>query len=240
MMRKVLQMGFWSVLAIALFFTMSFVEKTAVDKVCDTLVVRVDYSDNNYFVSEESVIKILTKTDNSLVGKPLEEINIALLEENISKHPSVRNAEVYSTINGELRVNVKQKKPIARVITGRTSYYIDEEGGKMKLSTTYSARVPLVYGALKEERFLAVLQVLRFLKEEKYWKSQVISIEMKSEGLVIRPRFGAKEIIVGNSDNLDKKFEKLSIFYKKVIPSKGLDFYHRLDLRFENQVIGSK
>jgi cell division protein FtsQ len=240
MIRKVLQMGFWLVLAFALFFTMGFVEKTAVERTCDTLLVRVDYLENNHFVTEESVLKIVTKTDDSLVGKPIEEINIALLEENIGKHPSVRNAEVYLTINGELRISVKQKRPIARVMAGASSYYIDEQGTRMDLSKVFSARVPVVYGRLKEENFAAVLSVLRFLEEESYWSAQVISVEMKEEGVIVCPRFGAKEIIVGDALDLHKKFEKLNVFYKNVIPSKGLDFYHRLDLRFENQVIGSK
>ncbi len=239
-MSKVLQLGFWLVLFAGLVTSMGFVEKKYKASVCDSLLVHVDYASGNFFISEEDVLGILHLQDDSLLGKILEEINIALLEESVTEHPSVKNAEVYSTINGELRISVSQKKPIARVISGSGSYYIDGEGERMELSKKHTARVPLVFGSLEEDRLTHLRVLLSFIEADMFWKAQVVEIRFTDKGITIRPRMGAEEIIIGDTSDLQKKFDKLNVFYKKVMPKRGLDYYSHLDVRFGDQVVCKK
>ncbi len=73
------------------------------------------------------------------------------LESALKSNPMIKQAEVFMSVNGELSAEIEQKRPIARVNTN-ASYYIDDEGGFMPLSTNYTARVPLVTGNIEKNK----------------------------------------------------------------------------------------
>ncbi|HEU0226151.1 MAG TPA: hypothetical protein VFQ86_00280, partial [Arachidicoccus soli] len=64
-----------------------------------------------------------------------------------------------------------------------------------------------------------------------------------STGFVLVPRVGEQKIIFGDaiSDNMvKKKFKKLSIFYKDVIPFEGWEKYKTINLEFNDQIVATK
>ncbi|WP_237717483.1 hypothetical protein [Myroides injenensis] len=52
------------------------------------------------------------------------------LENALLKNELVRDADVYVTVDGKLKVDVWQKTAIGRVITDNESYYLDDNGKK--------------------------------------------------------------------------------------------------------------
>jgi cell division protein FtsQ len=48
---------------------------------------------------------------------------------------------------------------------------------------------------------------------------------------------GPSTVVVGSIDNLDEKFRKLWIMYKKALPYGGWDKYSKIDLQYKNQVV---
>ena len=80
-------------------------------------------------------------------GKTLSSINITLLEKIINKNPFVADAEVFSTIDGKINIEVKQRRPVVRIVNFKDeSFYIDDQGVFMPLSEKYTARVPVANG----------------------------------------------------------------------------------------------
>ena len=71
------------------------------------------------------------------------------MEERLLKNQMIQRAEVYITVDGILGAKIKQRTPIARVID-KLDYYLDTEGEKMPLSSVYTARVPIITGAVEE------------------------------------------------------------------------------------------
>ena len=100
--------------------------------------------ENSNFVKQETVNKLLieNKTDVRSIAK--EDLNLDRLENSINQHPMIEKSDVFVTVDGVLKVVVKQKTPIGRVFDDLGSFYIDYEGNTMPLSNVNTARVPLI------------------------------------------------------------------------------------------------
>ena len=65
----------------------------------------------------------------------------------MTSNPYVYNADVFKTMNGILKINVIQRKPIIRIYnTQNQQYYIDDKGVKMPLNDNYPIRVLIANG----------------------------------------------------------------------------------------------
>ncbi len=51
------------------------------------------------------------------------------------------------------------------------------------------------------------------------------------------PTIGETKIEFGRPMNIEKKFEKLSVFYTRIIPAEGWNKYTTVKLRFKNQIV---
>ena len=54
------------------------------------------------------------------------------------------------------------------------------------------------------------------------------------------PKIGDQVIILGDGENINKKFKKLEIFYKKAMPKEGWNSYKSINLKYKNQVVATK
>ena len=95
------------------------------------------YGGDNLFISHQTVSKLLIQNEEGFKNVPKETLDLKLIESTLNSNPMIKTAEVYVTVNGVLKAEVEQKRPIARVLTS-TSYYIDDEGFYMPLSSNYS------------------------------------------------------------------------------------------------------
>ena len=101
------------------------------------------------------------KRDASSIRK--DELDLNKIEKNLDAQAMIEKSDVFVSIDGVLKAVVKQKTPIVRVYDGDRSFYIDYEGNKMPLSDNFTARVPLVSGAI----FLYLYNVL---SKTAFWK----------------------------------------------------------------------
>ena len=69
---------------------------------------------------------------------------------------------------------------------------------------------------------------------------QSISNQVGAPEYIRTPQFSKQKIIFGYPDNLDEKFEKINIFYKKIVPAKGWNTYRTVNVKFKNQIICDK
>ena len=99
--------------------------------------------ENAPFVNLGTVNKLLIENrgDVKRIGK--DKLDLNKLEKNINKQEMIEKSEVFVSVDGVLKAVVKQKTPIARVFDGDHSFYIDYKGGRMPLSTNFTAKVPL-------------------------------------------------------------------------------------------------
>lgn len=196
--------------------------------------------DENLFVTHDAVSKLLIQNEESVSNKPKEMIALNDLESALNANVMIKRAQVYMKVDGTLTAEIEQKKPIARVSTN-ASYYIDDEGSYMPLSTNYTSRVPLVTGFVAKNELNNVFVIAKRIQNDAFLESHVTEIHQKENGNIeLKFRLHDFRIQLGSLDQLDKKINNLKAFYRKAMKDGTLDRYSAVNLRFDKQVIGTK
>ena len=196
--------------------------------------------ESQLFITKANVSKLLIQNIEGAAYKTKRIIDLNELESALKSNQMIKNAEVYIDIDGDLIAEVEQKKPLVRVLADR--YYIDDTGYKMPLSKNYSARVPLVTGVLADSADVKLVYTIAKKVESDVFLKQHITEIQKAEGPSIKLRLRTNDIIVelGDTIELDKKFNNLKAFYQKAKKDEIIENYSKLNLRFTSQVICTK
>ena len=198
------------------------------------------FGENKLFITEATVSKLLIQNQASVTGQPKEIIDLNELETALNSNPMIKKAEVFMSVNGELSAEIEQKRPIARVNTN-ASYYIDDEGSYMPLSTNYAARVPLVTGNVKKNDLATIFQFAKTVDEDEFLKKHVIEIRQNEDKTIdFKIRKSDFTVHLGTLDQLKKKINNFKAFYQKALKDKILDNYKLVNLKFDKQVICTK
>ena len=196
--------------------------------------------DNNLFITNETVSKLLIQNYGNVKNLPKEVLDLNILENALKSNPMIKTAEVYVAVNGALNAEIEQKTPIARVSTN-ASYYIDDEGLYMPLSTNYSARVPLVTGYVEKNNLNAIYKVASKINEDEFLKTNVIEIHQSlDKAIYLKLRQCSFLVKLGDINALDKKISNLKVFYQKSLKEKTINNYSKVNLQFDNQVVCTK
>ena len=249
---------------LAFLISLGFTEKRRSLTPCKQVIIHVDDSLGNSFVDENDVLQLLHDRIGNPEGKMLQSINISVLEKIIDINPFVLKAEVFSTIDGKLILEVKQRTPIVRIINeAGESFYIDEQGVLMPVSEKFSARVPVANGKiLNKETEQKIRQVnettvadtsfhanmlekifatAQYIRHHEFWNAQIEQIYVNEEGeFELIPLVGNHTIVFGNASDISEKFDKLFLFYKEGLNKTGWNQYSKVDLRFKDQVVCTK
>jgi cell division protein FtsQ len=244
--------------------SMSFVAKKRQSVVCNAIHVTIVDSSINQFVTQSDIIEYLRQPDMHVVGNPITAINTKILEQDLLDNHSVKNAEVFVNVNGEINVEVTQRKPIVRVINHKgESYYIDQEGAIMPLSSKYASHVLIANGNImepfevnrthrincdekgeafeKNKMICDLFKLCKFIDEHEFWKAQIEQVYVNDEmEFELIPRVGAHQIFFGDIRNYREKFRNLEAFYHQGLNHVGWNKYDKINLKFENQVICTK
>jgi len=196
--------------------------------------------DNNLFVTHETVNKLLIQNQQTVTNVPKEILDLNGLENRLKSNAMIKTAEVYLAIDGKVRADVIQRKPIARVNTN-ASYYIDDEGEYMPLSTNFTAHVPLVTGAIEKNNLINVFTIASKIVNDEFLKAHIVEIHQnQDQTIVLKTRVFDFEIELGDLKELDKKINNLKAFYQKAKKDETLNKYRTVNLEFNNQVVCTK
>lgn len=241
-MRKFLRISFVLILIVALSFLIGTKRLSYQNVKCENLNIQVDTQGDLFFVNADMIQGMIEEKEDSILGKRYQDINIYLLEEFLDAHPNVKKAELYLTIDGDLCVDVKQRKPLVRIFEQDASYYLDEHYERFSLSDRYSARVLQVYWSeMTASRKETLDALMKLIAEDAFLKAQITAVAFdEDDEIMIFPRVGNHKILMGEARDLDKKFENLKVFYKRGLEKVGWDRYTQISLKFENQVVCTK
>lgn len=197
--------------------------------------------ENNNFVEQESVNKLLIENSSDVKSIAKDELNLNKLENSINAHPMIQKSDVFVSVDGVLKAVVQQKTPVARVVDEQGSFYIDYEGNTMPLSDNYTARVPLISGEnnLKNKKKLS--EILKMIYDDEFLKKNIIGIQVLSdESLLMSNRNFDYQIDFGRMLNEEQKFKNYKAFFQKAVLDSTLYKYKKISLRFTHQVVCTK
>lgn len=264
MWNKALNIAGWAIGVICLFVLLGAAVSESSAVVLRAVQVEVDFGDENYFIKEDQVKEIIA--DLGYMGDTMliRDIDPGRIEHILENNAYISDAEVYKELNGDLHVDVTTRQPIMRIYNLRgESVYIDEDGVFMPLSPQYASRAPIVNGMIvldfapfigrsisdlrqgSESKDIAtiaeVYDIVRFCREEELWKAQFNQFYVNHEREIeLIPRVGDHHILVGNAQDIDKKLNKLRMFYEKGLSKTGWNEYKVINLKYANQVVCTK
>lgn len=202
--------------------------------------VEINYRQPYHFIDQDKIKDIVLQGVNPNIEINRSDINLREIEQRLNSNDFILNSEVYITLDGILKVDIDQKRPIGRVLSSKGGYYIDSEGGVMPLSKIYSERVPVVTGEITSKNRADLYFLLKRIDSDPYLQQCVVGVGARGSRFSFFVRTGDFEIILGGVDDFDKKINNFKSFYKKIIKDKLFDRYQRVNLEISNQVIGVK
>ncbi|MEX2477022.1 MAG: cell division protein FtsQ/DivIB [Gracilimonas sp.] len=162
----------------------------------------------------------------------------------VEKLNYVRTVVPYIEPNGNLRLNVAEREPIALLVNGSERTYVDAEGVKLPLLKGKVRDVPLLYGystsasdTLKQESFLQVRDFLMKAKINEFGWATISEVAFdETDGVVALSHENGVKLVFGRN-NFEHKLENWKAFYTQVLKTKGIQSVQQVDLRFTDQVV---
>jgi cell division protein FtsQ len=248
MFLKVLKIAGSIVLVIFIIVTLAFTVHESEDVVCANIEIEFG-SDELIQVNKDELIRLVKAADKSVLGKKLEQINSEIIENAVEKHQAILNAEVYTVMakdsgsyKGFLVVKVKHREPVVRIMSSTANYYLDEFGGKIPISSNYTANVLATTGYLSEKYASEqLLPFVLFIENDPFWQAQIEQVHVEKNGdVLLTPLVGEHIIEFGKLDNYRKKLQKMKAFYEQVLAKDQWNKYKTVSLKYNDQVIAKR
>ncbi len=252
----------WAFGLTAFIVLMGFANKRHNMRASAGLRVNIVEGNNNYFIESSDIKELIDTRGRNLKGMPMNDINMPMLEKIVYTNPYVDRAEVYSTIDGYVNIQVWQRNPVIRIINSENEhYYIDEKGEFMPVTDKFSKNVVVANGFIFDkflQKSLAfaspfpgdseqtpvliqLYEVASVLENDPFWQSQIEQIYVNENfELELIPRVGSQRILIGDTKDLDKKLDNLLVFYKEGISKTGWNNYSVINLKYKDQVVCTK
>ncbi len=239
--------------------------KQSAQKSCTEVLIHIDSNYHYSFLSKDSLLNDIEKEGIELIGNNIEDIDLDLLEKTIEKNIYVRNADVYTNLKGELRIDILQRRPMLRVINslGET-YFLDEYGRIMPLKSSHATRVIIANGKITETKkdieklncdldlledsvkqknqHYALFHIVRQIEKDSLFNAQITQIYINQDGAFeLVPLLGDHIILIDNPlENLELKLENLRLFYTEGLNNVGWNRYDIINISYDNQVVCTK
>jgi len=247
--RRILITSGWLLLAAGCLVILLAAVRDKNNAVCTSIDVNISGVSNHFFIDKQDVLELINRySGKEAVGQPISEFDLVGMESELEKDVWVKNAELYFDSHNVLKADVEEREPVARVFANGThTFYIDSSLSMLPLSDKFSARVPVFTGFPTEAKVLskadsALLRDIRNismrLQEDSFMLALVQQVDITpSRAFELVPYIGNQVIVLGDAQNLDEKFRKLSLFYRNMMPRFGWNRYSIINLQFKGQVV---
>jgi cell division protein FtsQ len=227
-----------------------FSEREQASIVCKNVFVEISNDRENYYMDGAEVLKLVAAMQPGMIGADMDNLVLRDIEKKLMTDSHIEDAQLFSDLKGNIVVSVELRRPIARVVRSQgPDAYIAEDGTIMSVSDKYTSRVLLISGGLCErlvrvskvqelENGESLLQMIRYIQDDDFWRAQVAQLDVTSSGEVrILPQVTGQIVEFGKTEQIETKFSKLMIFYKEILPLRGWTRYKRVNLEYDGQII---
>lgn len=221
------------------------------EKVCKGYEIEISGAEEGKeFLDRKSVEALLTnKGSETVTGKTTRTFELQKLEARIERHKWIKDAELFFDNSQVLQVKIKERTPIARLITvNGNSFYIDSSCHRLPLSGKVSVKVPVFTGFPSDKSVLKpadkillreVKNVGEYILNHSFWMAQISQVDITGKRTFeMIPTIGNHIIEFGKGNDCDRKFKQLFIFYRQVLSKTGMEKYASINVQFERQIIG--
>lgn len=213
-----------------------------------SISVSINNQFDNYYLDNDDILRLVTDNGSrKFVGSNIKAFDFRTIEKELLNEKFIKNAELFVDLKGNATVSIELRRPIARIIQkGGPDAYIDIEGEILPVSEHFTSRVLLISGE-KGNDFITegffqqnrtYFDLILEVYNNDFWKAQIAQVDIDKSGEIsFYPQVTKQKILFGAPDEMEKKFRKLMVFYKEILPAKSWNHYSKVDLRFENQIV---
>lgn len=212
------------------------------------------------FINSEEVRKSLNQGGfNNLLGLRMDHVDISAIERFMSQNPWIEDCQVYGSVDGVIRLVIKQREPLMRIMTAQgENYYIDSLKKVMPSCSHFYAEVPIVSGTLafgnvdiKESAWIEkkdpkcddyMKKLINFAKNvsaDEFLRNLIVQIHINDAGQIeLIPRISSHVIIFGDLNSPpEARLAGLKYFYMNGASIDGFETFTTVDVRYRNQII---
>ena len=226
--------------------------KLSQQKCTDLKVSFAENASHSNFLTSDDVCEYLEINRNMMIGQLVNDVDVNELEEKLDNNPFVESCEVFISALGELNIFIKQRSPLVRVISSNgDSFYVDELGYEMPISTENSSRVIVASGefnvscnsqtqvvkdTINPKVLLKVFALAQMIVQDKLLEPLVEQIYVTSGGeYKLTTKVGPEIVELGKFDeSIPNKLEKLKSFYLADKVHEQWYLYKSISLKFNN------
>ncbi len=240
----------WIVVSVLIFISIGFANREQNSRQYDELIIKISNQYNNYFIDKQYLSNIMTYGGTQLIeGNTIDRLKLRDIEKRLENELFISEAQSYRDLKGNLLVVVSQRRPVARIVRKNgPDAYIDDDGMILPVSEKFTSRVLLITGSFadsivscenaSEGGIKKYFELMQFINNDPFWKAQIAQLDINDKGEIdIYPQVTKQVVEFGLPEEIEKKFRKLDIFYKRILPYKGWNYYKRVNLKYSNQII---
>ena len=247
--------GWIVILLLVAVLTLSAIAHRESGRIAHVNPVVIPLPNQEMLTTEAEVLDVLSRSFTIAMDQlTLSDIDVERVEMVLESQPFVANADAFVDDDLTLHVTVEQRVPLLRIMAENgQNYYFDEDGIRMPLSETFTARVPVVTGNIvpwsndfredDDHQLSQLVALARYLREDDFLDALVEQIDVSNTGeLRLAPKVGDQVIYLGRYDAelTPARLTKLKTFYREGLPYEGWRKYEAFDLRYADQVVARK
>jgi len=222
--------------------------------------VFIDAQNGYVFITENEIIEQLASA-NLHPERETTRLNTYIIERFLQQNTAIQDVNVFTQISGEVDIRVLQRQPIVRVENAqRQHFFIGSDGGLMALTPNHTARLLIASGHIFEpfranknvvesavdvpsERatLYKIYQLATYIRNDDFLSALISQIYVNSRNefeLVSNVR--NQIILLGRAENFEDQFRRLHHFYHHAIRKVDINAYRTINLKFDNQLIGTR
>jgi cell division protein FtsQ len=221
---------------------------------CCAIDVTIEDSLETMFVTEKAIREYLEADYKGLTGMLVDSIDLYRIENILVSRSPILSCEAYVTTEGMLKISVYQRKPSLKFQTKDYGFYSTADGFLLPLQEGYEEELLTVVGhipldtadcakgrpedPIDKEWLTRILKMHEFINSSKTWKERIKTLHCEPSGeITIRMEGRNEEFLFGHPKDIEKKFEKMQIYFARITADKGDDRYDVVDLRFKDQIV---
>ena len=195
----------------------------------------------NFFTKEADIIQ----ASDIETGVHPDSLNFDVVTTSIEKLPYVHSVVPYVDALGKLKLTVRERFPIALLMSGSNQTYVDAYGVKLPILEGKTRNLPIVYGfdaktnsdTLSSDEFIQVRDFLVSALNNSLGWTTISEIAFDQyDGVVALSHENGVKLLFGRNE-FDIKLKNWEAFYREIISVKGINSMKQVDLRFTNQVV---
>ena len=212
-------------------------------------------------ITADDVDSILMASFPSLTKTDIKDIDRDAIVDKLCENPYILEASAHTTTGGKLQVNVTPRIPVVRMFYQDNEFYISHEGTFMPITAKHycytlignsnaaeprlkkPSGINLADTAVKKQpsSLVKVWKTASYLYDNPAYGDIFDQVSIAENGdICLVPKLGQLTVILGDTTQMQTKFENLWAFLDQGISLVGWNTYSTINLKYKNQVVCTK